>query len=206
MAKDSINVQATGTVVAPYDLVGFSITVSGAEKTGPEAKAQIEETSKSVIEYVNGLIKEGLAERKVVSLTIDPNMVYENHRNVHSGYKANMKVTFWTGVPNRALEIQERLTEFPQSKVESLTFAFRDPEALREQALKNAWEAVQRRWKFQTETLGASGLVNGQRAKLVSWNVDYDEFQRLSKVSAPSSDGEEGGSAKITVTLNTVWA
>lgn len=200
---NNVSVSATGAVIAPYDLVGFTITVSDTAETGPKARAKIKETSAEVLEFVDSLIRENRAEKKVVALTIDPEWTYTGNKKVPAGYSANMKVTFWTAMPETALQIQERLTEFPQSRVESLSFAFRDPEALREKALQMAWTAAKRRWKFQTDTLVPTGLFHGKQLALVSWNADYDEFQRISKVAAPSEG--EAGSATISVTLHTTW-
>jgi uncharacterized protein YggE len=196
----TVSVSASGSASAPYDQVFFKITVWALGDTGPLAKAGMKESAERVLAYVDSLIHEKKAQNKVALLKLAPHQVYVDGRNCDRGYRASLAVTFSTNRPELAAEIQDRLTEFNQTRVESLTFGVTNIESLREKAVEAAWEIAARRFEHSLKTTTGSG---SDLWDVESWNVNYEEHRALSKMSAPTED--EDGTANLRVTLEVTW-
>lgn len=193
-----ISVSASGSVEAPYDIVTFKITVSAVDTTGPLAKSLMKKTADLVLNYVDGLIATGAATAKIVTWSVDPHTRYENHQQLDAGYRASMKITFFSEKMEQALSIQDALTEFDQSKVESLTYGFKDSERLREAATADAWELARRRFNHQVMLAG----FDTNRFCPVSWEV-HEKREAFSKVAAPTD--AKPGMAKVEVGLTVTY-
>jgi uncharacterized protein YggE len=197
-----IQLSARGTAVAPYDLVHFKITISDVDTTGARAKIGIHDATLEVTKYVDSLIREGSAFNKVLNLSIDPVEEYDQStRSNHlTGYRASLQVTFSTTKVGMAMDIQEKLTGFPKSKVDSLVFGFNNVNSLREKALESAWVVLKDRFFFSKKLLLGIATLDYE---VVDWSIDYEDTRVFSKVAAPTE--EEAGSAKVSVHLTVTW-
>lgn len=197
---NGIQLSASGTVTAPYDIVHLKTTISDIHLSGPEARASIEMVSKEAIAYVDGLVKQGLATNKVLALSIDPATKYVGNENVFLGYRASLQISFSTDKVNRAMEFQEKLTEFQKSKVASLVFGFKNVAPLQEKALEAAWSNLNSRFAFSKKMILGIATLDYD---VVDWDIDYEEQRHISKVSAPTEN--EAGEAKVSVRLTVTW-
>lgn len=191
---NEVSIEAAGTAAAPYDQVFFRTTISAVGTDGPSAKREMQSSSEQVVAYVDSLVKEDRAKNKVALLKLEPN--YDRSLQDYRGYKASLEVTFMTERPELAAEIQDKLTTFSQSKVDTLSFGVKDIEGLRETAIEKAWATINRRFQH-TATL-MEGVSSGW--KVSTWDVDYSEHKKLSKLSAPEDD-DKGGTATVQVML-----
>ncbi len=192
----SVVVSASAEVQAPYEIARFAVTLSGVEATGAKATQSIRGPTDHALRYVDGLVATGRAAQKVVSTSVDPHWVYENNVNRHKGYRATTLIRFASTDVSHARAIQEALTELPQSQVASISYGFRDPEAVRERALEQAWEAVLRRWHHQARVMGADASA----FRVETWSVDYVDRAVATKSAAPVDD--QPGMASLRVSLS----
>ena len=197
-----IEVSASGVAHAPYELAFFCITVSHVAESGGKAKAGMKKTLDSLIDGIEALIQSGRVRNKVMALRVDPHEEFDrvSGRNANKGYKASCKVTFETPRVEMVGQIQDALTEYPQSRVASVEYGFESIEQLRVLALEKAWENVQKRWHSQIRTLG----LDASDYKIHSWRANYNEHQRISKVSAPEGDTDPGVAA-VGVSLDVYY-
>lgn len=206
MAAEAINgiidVSAAGVVHAPYDIASFCITVSNVAESGAKAKAGMKKTLDGVIAGIDALIRADRARNKVMALRVDPFEQYDrvSGNSAFKGYKASCKITFETRNVEAVGEIQDALTEHPQSHVASVEYGFEDIEGLRQKALASAWENVRKRWFNQLTTLD----LRGTDYRIHSWKANYNEHQRISKVAAPEGNTNPGIAA-VGVTLDVYY-
>lgn len=193
-------VSASAEVQAPYEIARFAVVLSGVETTGAKATQSIRGPTEHALRFVDGLVATGRASQKVVASSVDPHWVYENNTPRHKGYRASTSIRFASTDVAHAREIQEALTELPQSQVASITYGFRDPESVRERALEQAWQAVLRRWSHQARVMGADAAA----FRVETWSVDYVDRAAAAKSAAPVDDQPGMASLRVTLTVHFV--
>jgi uncharacterized protein YggE len=195
-----VEIYSRGFASAPYDRAFFGITVSQKGSTSSKAKREMEDAVNQVTAYIDDLIKRGLAKNKVVALKVAPSSRYVGNEREFDGYLVSMKIKFETEDVKSVVSIQDRLTEFPKSEVETVRYGFKDADSLRSRALTDAKDRVEKRWKEQHSLFGA----RGEEWEPQSWAVDYEEREPISKVAAPTGN-DEPGIATIVVTLGIAY-
>ncbi|MAG11541.1 MAG: hypothetical protein CMI52_01905 [Parcubacteria group bacterium] len=155
--RDSVVVHITGTGEhrAPFDLVSFTVTCKAHAQTSREAKKKLDGELQPLLTFFAGLEERGVIARK--ASTSDVGYAYKrvDREHLRDGFEATYMLVFSTKQMELVNGLFDDLTELSDEYiVSSPSYLIEDSQGAESEALKAAWEDVQRQLKEQCELLG----------------------------------------------------
>lgn len=166
------SVSGNGQAVADFDTARFEVVATGTGKTGPAAKTELLDTIKKLRDIYDGLEREGAAAKLKTHISVGPNWDYTTRGNkTLVGYVARYAMSFHLNNLDMVSDVHDRLTNVEGTEAHSPTFDVTNKSELSTEALRNAFEQVQKRFENECEVLGK----RSSDFEIDSWNVYYNE-------------------------------
>ena len=194
---NKIEVSAFGKSTALYDTVRLNVSFASRATSGKEASEELEKSvtalEQLLASYPN-LNGKRPTDRKLA-------LVYGD-RSAPPVYEARYTTSFVLSDVSLLRPFQQALIELPLASVDSPQYGFTDPEKLRLEAVKDAWDKVRSRLNSTNE------IIFGRHSETwhpVSWDIDYREYEAFRKVANNSPAEEQQGVAVAEVQLTVVF-
>ena len=172
------SVTATGEAEAPYNLVGFNVSLSELASSVPLAKSKL----KGKIAALDTALTELLTNLKLemvknsLRTSSTANEKHEWVKNEHKllGQEVTYSLSFQIAEMDRVNEVYDALTSLDNIKVGSPVYTLKNREKLNKKALKNAFEKVQARFEMECGIFS----LNPADYEIATWEVSYSDSRR----------------------------
>ncbi len=175
------SVAASGEAEAPYNLVGFNVSLSEVASSVPLAKLKL----KNKIETLDAALTQLLSDLKIEmvknSLRTSSHAA-EKHEWVKSehkllGQEVTYNLSFQIDDMERVNEVYDALTSLDHIRVGQPVFTLKNREKLNKKALKNAFEKVKARFEMECGVLNLAPVDY----EISTWEATYSDSHRSPK-------------------------
>ena len=153
-------VAAQGTAETKFNLVTFSVSLSEAAQTVPNAKVKltkaIEGLNQSLEDVKKALSLEYVKNSLRTSSSTQENWEYVGKQNKRElqGFTMTYSLSFDLSDLDQVGKVYDALTSIPKITVHQPAFSLKNRDKLNKRALKDAWKKVEERFEMECATLG----------------------------------------------------
>ncbi len=204
--KRTISLSATGTVKATPDKVDITTGVTSEGQTAGDALAK---NTEAMIKVVDGLKKAGIDPKDIQTTNFSVSPVYEQKKQGQAafitGYRVTNKVHIVVRDTKKLGEILDTVVRLGANQIGAINFGISKPEALKDEARKQAMRNAEENAKLYTET---AGVELGPVITITEENGGY--MPRPAAVSARMESMQadvpiEAGTTAIQARIRVTW-
>lgn len=176
----TVHVDAHGNATAAYDRVGFNLSIEAITTKQLDAKDKLLQYAEAFKKVLASLSTDPAIKLDVDSLStsssVAKNLIYDPKKQdyVDKGYKATYVISFESTTPDEASSIYDKLLNLEGFTVSAPVFRLKQQEALKLEALKDAWLRLKQRFQTECEVVG----VNSDLYEILTWQVNYQQAER----------------------------
>jgi uncharacterized protein YggE len=204
--RRSISVSATGMARAQPDTVHIT---AGVATEKPTAREALDENSAAMTRIVAALKEAGIAARDIQTTNVSVHARYKQVRDgaapVIDGYRVVNTVRIAVREVGRLGNVLDRIVSLGSNEIGGIEFSIADPEAIENEARKNAMASAAARAKLLAEAAGARvGKV--VRIAEESRRQQPRPMYARAAMAAPAADVPiEAGEHAVAVEVTVVW-
>ncbi len=190
-------VAAQGTAETKFNLVTFSVSLSEAAQTVPNAKVKltkaIEGLNQSLEDVKKALSLEYVKNSLRTSSSTQENWEYVGKQNKRElqGFTMTYSLSFDLSDLDQVGKVYDALTSIPKITVHQPAFSLKNRDKLNKRALKDAWKKVEERFEMECATLG----LLPTDFEVSNWETSYSDSRRSDRVAKGARAYSVGGAA-----------
>lgn len=203
--RRTISLSATGTVKATPDKV--SIT-TGVTSEGQAARDALDKNTEAMTKVVEGLKEAGIDPKDIQTTNFSVSPVYEQKKQGQAAFITGYRVTNQVHITVRDTaklgDILDKVVSLGANEIGSISFGVSEPEALKDEARKQAMRNAIADAKLYAET---AGVELGPVITITEEDGGY--IPRYADAAVPMAMEKavpiEGGTTMVQVRLRVTW-
>jgi uncharacterized protein YggE len=203
--KRTLSLSATGTVKTTPDKVDIT---TGVTSEGQTASAALDRNTLAMTKVVEGLKDAGIAPKDIQTTNFSVSPLYEKKTQGQAafitGYRVTNSVHITVRDTDKLGDILDKVVSFGANQIGSISFGVSEPEALKDEARKQAMHKAIANAKLYAE---AAGVELGPVLTITEENGRY--VPRYAEAAAPAAMAKdvpiEAGTATVQVRLMVTW-
>lgn len=153
--KRTLSLSATGKVLTAPDKVDIT---TGVTSEGQTARAALNKNTEAMTKVVDGLKAAGIAPKDIQTTNFSISPIYEKKSQGHAafitGYRVTNQVHITLHDTRKLGEILDTVVSLGANKINSINFGVTEPEALKDEARKQAMQTAIANAKLYAEAAG----------------------------------------------------
>ncbi|HUU25241.1 MAG TPA: SIMPL domain-containing protein [Methyloceanibacter sp.] len=203
--KRTISLSATGAVKTTPDKVDIS---TGVTTEGQTAREALTKNTDAMTKVVDGLKSAGIEPKDIQTTNFSVSPVYEQRKQGQAafitGYRVTNQVHIIVRDPKKLGDILDKVVSLGANEIGSISFGVSEPEALEDEARKQALRNAIADAKLYAETAGVElGPV------LTITEEDGGYVPRMERTAAPMAMAKdvpiEAGTTTVQVRVRVTW-
>jgi uncharacterized protein YggE len=203
--KRALSLSATGTVKTTPDKVDIT---SGVTSEGRTARDALDKNTDAMAKVVSGLKEAGIAPKDIQTTNFSVSPIYEQRKQEQAafitGYRVSNQVHITVHDTSKLGDILDKVVSLGANQIGSIAFGVSEPEALKDEARKQAVRNALANAKLYAETAGVElGPV------LSITEVEGRFSPRFAEAAAPVAMAKdvpvEAGTATVQVKVRVTW-
>jgi uncharacterized protein YggE len=203
--KRALSLSATGTVKTTPDKVDIT---TGVTSEGQTARDALDKNTDAMAKVVSGLKEAGIAPKDIQTTNFSVSPIYEQRKQGQAafitGYRVSNQVHITVHDTSKLGDILDKVVSLGANQIGSIAFGVSEPEALKDEARKQAVRNALANAKLYAETAGVElGPV------LSITEVEGRFSPRFAEAAAPVAMAKdvpvEAGTATVQVKVRVTW-
>jgi len=203
--KRTISLSATGAVKTTPDKVDIT---TGVTTEGQTAREALDKNTQAMAKVVAGLKEAGIEAKDIQTTNFSVSPVYEQRKEGQAafitGYRVSNQVHITVHDTGKLGDILDKVVSLGANDVGSISFGVSEPEALKDEARKQAMRNAIADAKLYAE---AAGVELGPVLSITEEDGGYEP--RYAEAAAPMAMAKdvpiEAGTATVKVTIRVTW-
>lgn len=203
--KRTISLSATGTVKTKPDKVDIT---TGVTSEGQTARDALDKNTEAMAKVVAGLKEAGIEPKDIQTTNFSVSPIYEQKKQGHAafitGYRVTNQVHITVRDTGKLGDILDTVVGLGANQIGSISFGVSEPEALKDEARKQAMRNAIADAKLYAET---AGVELGPVLTITEETGGY--IPRYAEAAAPMAMDKaapiEAGTTTIEVQLRVTW-
>jgi len=203
--KRTISLSATGAVKTTPDKVDIT---TGVTTEGQTARDALDKNTDAMAKVVDGLKAAGIAPKDIQTTDFSVSPIYEQRKEGKAafitGYRVSNQVHITVHDTGKLGEILDKVVSLGANQIGSIAFGLSEPEALKDEARKEAMRKAIADAKLYAE---AAGVELGPVLSITEEDGGY--MPRYAEAAAPMAMAKdvpiEAGTATVQVKIRVTW-